>query len=74
VNAVKKIPSVAEQYVKDTFGTASNDAVEDLINPSRAAGRRADAYMNVINSSNFNLNSLQGNDWTTQEIEIKSAN
>ena len=74
VNAVKQIPSAAKQYVKDTFGTASNDAVEDLINPSRAAGRRADAYKDLINSSNFNLNSLQGNDWTTQEIEIKSAN
>ena len=71
VDAVKKIPSSIEQHVKDTYGKESNDTIQDIIDPSRVAWRRADAYKDKIIKE---FVPVAGAEWTTQEIEIKSGN
>lgn len=66
VDAVKKIPSQIEQQVKSKYGEESNNAVLDIIDSTRVAWRRADAYKEEIK----NFVPVAGTDWTAHEISI----
>ncbi len=70
VDAAKQIPSILEQTVKSTYGWKSEETINDIIDPSRVAWRRADAYKEKIMSNEF----MPVTNWTSQEIEIKSVN